>query len=438
MKVAVIGAGIAGVATAYELVAEGHAVTVLDQHSSIAAESSFAPTGLFGAGWWALAPKAEGRLTPLNVALLHRPALWPWWWRLKQSTAATAVERRLSACVPMALQSQSRLQELISQLRIEVEQSCGALILWRDAAERARAQPVLTALRALGLKANELEPAGCHALEPQLDADQPLVGGVHLPDAGAGNCRQIAHALRDAAEHAGVEWRFATTVRALTAEPGGGVTLHLEQAALTTAFGSSRLVPAPVARPIPAARTRAAARYLAPVTEEHYDAVVIATGASTNLLQSLGLRIPMAPVHGYSLTAQLRSSDRGPRSVVIDAAEGAVIARLGQRVRIAAGAELGGTPQRLRHDVTEQLYRSLQRWFPGAAQMTRPQVWKGARATLTDGVPLIGPGPHPGIWLNVGHGGLGWTLAFGSARRIADMVAGRTAEPGCPPQPQAA
>ncbi len=436
MRIAVIGAGIAGVATAYELATDGHAVTVLERHSSVAAEGSFAPTGLTGAGWWALAPQAEGTRPSLGAALLRAPGLWPWWWKQRRSDAPAAAARRLSASIPLAQQGHERLQALIGRLGVELEQSRGALMLWRDASERSKAQPALTALRALGVAATELDTAGCHALEPHLDTQHALAGGIHLPGTGSVNCRQFAHALREAAEQAGADFRFATTVRAITPEPGGEVTLRLEQTAPTTGFGSSRMAPARLARPVSPERARAAARYLEPWSDERYDAVVVAAGAAAApLLEPLGLRPAMATVHGYTLTAALRSPERGPRSVVVDTAEGAVIGRLGQRVRIAAGAELGGSPQRLRSDATERLYRLLQHWFPGAAQLTRPQIWKGPRAVSADGLPLVGAGPRPGIWLNLGHGGTGWSLACGSAQRIADLVAGRA--PRCPADLQA-
>ncbi|HWH74798.1 MAG TPA: FAD-dependent oxidoreductase [Methylibium sp.] len=426
MRVAVIGAGIAGVTTAYELTADGHAVTVLERHSSVAAEGSFAPTGLTGAGWWALAPQAEGTRPSLGAALLRAPGLWPWWWKQRRSDAPAAAVRRLAASIPLAQQGHERLQALIVRLGVELEQSHGTLVLWRDASEHSRAQPALTALRALGVVATELDTAGCHALEPHLDTQHALAGGIHLPGTDSVNCRQFAHALREAAEQAGADFRFATTVRAIVPEAGGGVTLRLEQTAPTTGFGSSRMVPTRLARPVPPERARAAARYLEPLSDERYDAVVVAAGAAASrLLEPLGLHLAMATVHGYTLTAALRSPERGPRSAVVDVAEGAVIGRLGQRVRIAAGAELGGSPQRLRNDATERLYRLLQHWFPGAAQLTRPQIWKGPRAVSADGLPLVGAGPRPDVWLNLGHGGTGWSLACGSAQRIADLVAGR-------------
>lgn len=431
MRIAIIGAGIAGVATAQALAADGHQVSVLERHSSIAAEGSFAPAGVFGAGWWALAPLAEGRALPFGTQLLRAPGALPWWWRQRGTARSARGMHRLEACARLALRSAERMRALSGQLGIEFEQGEGALVLWRSERERAAAHTAVAALRELDIVVREVDADQCRVIEPGLDAQAPLAGGLHLPADGRGNCRQFAHALREAAERAGADFRFSTTVRSISPRPGGGVDLRVEQTAPTTGFGSSKVAPGRNVRPVSRERARAAARYLEPVSDESYDAVVVAAGiAAPGLLAPLGLRVPLQLVHGYSLTAALRAPERGPRSVVVDGSAGGLVARLGQRVRVAAGAELGGAAQRHRHAAEEALYRLLQGWFPGAAQLTRPQVWKGPRAVPADGVPLIGAGPRPGVWLHVGLGGIGWSLACGGAALLADQIAGRAAATG--------
>lgn len=428
MRIAIIGAGIAGVSTAYELAADGHEVSVLERHSSIAAEGSFAPAGVFGAGWWAVAPLAEGRAVPFGTPLLRTPGALPWWWRQRGSARSARALQRLEACAQLALRSAERMHAHSSRLGIEFEQGEGALVLWRGERERAAAQPAVAALRALGVVARDVDADQCRGIEPGLEPQGPLAGGLHLPADGRGNCRQFAHALREAAERAGAEFRFATTVHSIAQRPGGGIDLRLEQTAPTTGFGSSKMVPGRNVRPVSRERARAAARYLDPVSNESFDAVVVAAGiAAADLLAPLGLRLPLQVVHGYSLTAALRAPERGPRSVVVDGSAGGLVARLGLRVRVAAGAELGGTTQRHRRGAVEDLYKLLQGWFPGAAQLTRPQVWKGPRAMTADGLPLVGAGPCAGVWLHAGLGGLGWSLACGAAAALADEIAGRAA-----------
>jgi D-amino-acid dehydrogenase len=149
---------------------------------------------------------------------------------------------------------------------------------------------------------------------------------------------------------------------------------------------------------------------------------------SARLLQPLGLRVPLAAVHGYSISAPMREPLNGPRSAVMDERYKVAITRLGQRVRVAGSAELGGDPRRKRKASLETLYKVLQDWFPGAAELantsTAVQEWKGARPMLPDGPPVLGASGIPGVWVNLGHGSSGWALACGSARVVADLLSG--------------
>lgn len=159
-----------------------------------------------------------------------------------------------------------------------------------------------------------------------------------------------------------------------------------------------------------------------------FDAVVLCAGmASADLLRPLGPRLPMAAVHGYSVSAPLREALHAPVASVVDSQLQISITRLGQRVRIAGGAELGA-PDAAHHAPTlQQLYRTLNDWFPGGALLSSGlQIWRGARPTLPDGAPVVGASGVPGLWLNTGHGAGGWALASGCARAVADLIGQRS------------
>ncbi|WP_295641561.1 FAD-dependent oxidoreductase [uncultured Methylibium sp.] len=438
MRIAVIGAGIVGVSSAYELAEDGHEVTVFERHSSVAGEASFANGGVIAPGHvapWA-APGMPSRLLRdcfgKDPLMRVRPTLdvarWRWLWRWWRASRAAAYQQHRGELLRLTQYSRDRLRDLSTRLKFEFERTQGLLVLLRTDQDVAAAQSALALLRELGTPFREVDRAACHALEPGMNRDQALAGGIHFAQAEAGNCRQFAHLLREAAERLNVEFHFGTVVKAISPGEGGqGPRVQVEQMALTTGFVSSRAGPnnAPATQTT-AHRARAAARYLDPVSQEHFDAVVIAAGADAgDLLAPLGLRLPIQPLYGYSLTAPLRSPERGPKAALIDERHQVTFSRLGQRVRVAGGAELGGSLERHRRGGVEALYRRLDDWFPGAAHIAKPQVWKGARPMLPDGPPLVGPAPQAGVWLNLGHGHAGWALACGSARLLADLIGGR-------------
>lgn len=159
-----------------------------------------------------------------------------------------------------------------------------------------------------------------------------------------------------------------------------------------------------------------------------FDAIVLCAGtASASLLPALGIQMPLAAVHGYSVSAPLREALHAPQTSVVDVAQQFTITRLGQRLRIAGGAELGSPSAEHHHPTLQRLYRTLNHWFPGGAQLSSsPQIWRGARTMLPDGAPVLGASGLPGLWLNTGHGAGGWALACGSARAVSDLIAQRT------------
>lgn len=408
MNVAVVGAGIVGVTTAYELAALGHTVTVVERHASVAAEASFGNAGVLAAGlagpWAAPGMRAAlvrallGREPALRLGTAEALARLPWLWRAWRACAPAMHDAARRTMLQLALASRERLLELTRTLHLDHEQMPGCLVLLRSEPDLARAQPLLALLREQGVEHALLDAARCRAVEPGLHLDAPLHAAIHLPQDGVGNCRQFAQQLRTEAQRLGARFRFGTEVRRLVAGT---------RPTLVTGDGA----------------------------EHGCDAIVVCAGAqAAALLRTAGLRLPLLAVHGYALTAPLRLHDGGPRpgprAAVVDLRHRVAISRLGQRLRIAGVSAFGGRADAVDPSAAQWLYRVLDEWFPGAA-LTREAVhWKGARPTLPEGPPLLGPSAAPGIWLNIGHGDHGWTLACGAARVLAERMSGRATVAG--------
>ncbi len=411
MKVAVIGAGIIGVTTAFELAVDGHDVTVFERRSSAAEEASFANAGVVAPGYvtpWA-APGMPGKVArfllrehaPVRISLpLSREDI-AWmrqWYRSCDLATYTANRLRMQR---LAFYSRSRLHDITEHFQLDYARSVGYMVLLRGDQDRKLAQPGLQVLRDAGVTLKEVSEAEARAIEPALNPDTPFAGGIHLPEDEVGNCRQFALLLKAEAQTSGVKFEFNTAVEPLNPAGPGSLRVWL--------LGDQ----APTLR--------------------HFNAVMVCGGVdSAALLRPLGLNIPLAAVYGYSISAPIREPLNAPRSGLMDERYKVAISRMGNRVRVAGSAEIGGAPDKKRPAAILTLYKVLHDWFPGAAKLAAGgagvQEWKGARPMLPDGPPLIGATGVPGVWINLGHGSSGWALACGSARVVADLMAGHKPE----------
>ncbi len=400
MNIAIIGAGIIGVTTAYELAADGHAVTVFERRASVAEEASFANAGAVAPGCpppWET-PSVIGRLgrhvlarhpsmrmvRPLSAADLN------WLRRASAARHPATATANLARLQRMALYSRHRLHEISQRLDYTFDRSDGYLVLLRSEKDRRLAQASLPSLREIGVPFHEISASEARQIEPALHPLTSLAGALYFPQNEVANCRQFAVIVRDAAEQLGARFEFNTQIEGL--DKARAATLHLAGEAPTRRF----------------------------------DAVVLCAGApSTALLKPLGLRLPLRSVYGYSISAPLSEPSDAPRSGVMDEHYKVSITRLGQRVRVAGIAEIGGRPHHIEERAMRTLYKVLADWFPSAARLSKGvQVWKGARPALPDGPPVIGASGIPGLWLNLGHGDSGWSLACGCARALADQMGG--------------
>lgn len=404
MKVAVIGAGVVGTSTAFELAADGHQVTVFERRSAAAEEASFANAGLLAPGtitpWMAprmLGAFAKGLLSrnaPLQLSWGLTGSELAWLWKWRRASQPTTYLAQHTLLQRLAGYSTERLQTLTQQLHLDYDRSEGSLLLLRTDNALAQAQPGLQLLRDAGVAWQQIDAAAARKREPALHTDTPLAAAIYLPGDAVGNCRQFTMQLKAAAQHLGVQFEFNRTVAHIEPAPAAAVSIANE------------------------------------TMPRRFDAVVVCAGlASSALLKPLGVHIPLAAVYGYSLSAHIREPLNAPVSAVVDEQYQISVARMGQRVRVAGGIDIGSRADAHSPASIARLYKVLYDWFPGAAQLaSNVQIWKGARPMLPDGAPLIGPSGLPGVWLNLGHGAYGWALASGSARATADLVAGRTPE----------
>jgi D-amino-acid dehydrogenase len=395
MKIAVIGAGVVGICTAYELAQDGHAVSVYEGHGSVAEEASFACAGHVSPSLshplsfppWPQASNWRALLKPAGIALGRATSPGDLRWLARWKTGSSNFLERFQTAQQLLAYSLARQLAISSQSDLAFDQSQGQLYLLRTDSDVQAAQERLATLKALGVAAQMLSNEQARALEPALGSDIPLQAALYFPNDAAGNCRQFAHALKDQAQALGVNFHFATTVTALS---------HTPQVLVHTSQGT-----------------------------QSFEQIVVCTGAgAAPLLRPALKHVALTRVGSHSLSAQIREPLNAPRSAVVDGQ--VCISRLGARIRVSGGAELGGSPLRKRAASTRLLYDTLQTHFPGAADFSRSmQLWSGSSLFSPDALPLLGPSGLPGIWLNLAHGHNGWGMACGAARILADQVLGK-------------
>jgi D-amino-acid dehydrogenase len=411
MKIAIVGAGVIGVTTAYELACDGHEVTVFERNSSIAVESSFANAGIVAPGYvapWA-APGMPfkvlkhlfSRHAPVKIKfpLSSNDLTWIWhWWRACKLDAYLINRSKMQT---LASYSRDRLHAITADLSLEFERNNGLMVLLRSARDANLIQPSLQVLRDSGLAFSEIDAAAARLIEPAINPDNDFFGAVHLPSDEVGNCREFTLLLKAESQKLGVKYEMNT--------PVAGVS-YAKTAMLNIANENAPRV---------------------------FNAIVMCAGVDSAkllnpILKPLKRKLPLIPVYGYSISAQVREDLNAPRSAVIDERYKVAITRMGNRVRVAGSAEIGGSLENKQIGAISTLYKVLQDWFPGAAHISNMGAsvteWKGARPMLPDGPPVLGASGVPSIWLNLGHGSSGWALSCGSARVLADMIAKRATD----------
>ncbi len=405
MKVLILGAGVAGVTAAWHFWRDGHDVIVLERNPGVALETSFANGGQLSYSYVAplaspsVIPKIPPWLLRRDSPLRFKPELDPdqWRWCLaflaacNRTTADLTTERLLR----LAFYSRDLMRALMAQHPLDFDYvQNGKLVVHTERESFESARRLMDFQRSLGCEQAALDPTECVALEPALAGmSARIAGAIHTPSEDAGDCYKFCNELK----------------RLMSGGPN--------PVAFRFAIGVDRLL---------AARGRLmGAETNAGVFEA--DAYVLSLGTSTPyLLKPLGIRAPIYPLKGYSLTLPVADERKAPRISVTDYKRKVVYATIGGELRVAGMADLSGRQARIDVERVDQLVSEVQAAFPGASDYREVNPWCGMRPATPKGTPVLGATPYANLWLNSGHGALGFTLGLATGKVVADLVAGRT------------
>ena len=405
MRVLVLGAGLAGVTAAHFLARDGHQVEVVDRQSQAASETSFANAGMITPGHafpWGNpnAPKTLLRSLfkgdqALRLKLVPDPQMWRWGLKfLAECTSERTrinTERKAKLCV----YSQRKLREVAEETGIDYNATRkGALFLYREAEAFERGAARMKILQDLGIALTTLDPAGVVAREPALaGAKDKIAGAIFAPNDESGDSCLFTRKLARRLESQGHKFRYDTNVIRFRAEQGRIVGVETSAGLLTA------------------------------------DAYVLALASeSPKLVRRMGIDLPVYPVKGYSLTLPIGPEHRPPEICGVD--EGYLVAfcKMGNELRLTATAEFSGFNTAHEPSDFDGMIRLVKDLFPNGADFDRPKYWACLRPMTPEGTPIVGRSRYENLWINTGHGHMGWTMSCGTAQALSDLVAGRKPE----------
>lgn len=406
MRVVVLGAGVVGVTSAWYLAAAGHEVTVVDRQPNAAMETSYAngsQISVCHAEPWAHPGVVSQVLRWLgreDAPLLWRvrPDLAQWRWGLQFLAQCGAVRTRfnIESLVELGLHSRRCLQSLRDSLGLQYDQlQRGILHFYTDQVEFDRAIPQAELMTSLGCERKVVSAAECLSIEPALrQSAADIVGGTYTPADESGDARKFSQLLAERSKASGVRFRFDAAIERLMQAGGRIAGVRLSGGEVLEA-----------------------------------DAFVACLGSYTPLLlKPLGLYLPVYPAKGYSITIPLQEGCDAPVVSLTDDGYKLVYSRLGQRLRVAGTAEFCGYDTSLNRKRLDALRSRVSTLFPDLRPAGAIEDWAGLRPATPGNVPLIGATRYPNLYLNTGHGTLGWTLSCGSAQLLADLVSGHSPE----------
>lgn len=404
MKVLVLGAGVIGVTTAYYLNEAGHEVTVLDRQVGPAMETSFANAGEISPGYaspWAgpgVPLKAIKWLLMRHGPLVVRPrmetAMWVWLLRMLRNCTSGRYAINKARMVPIAEYSRDCLRALRKETGIAYdERSRGTLQLFRSQSQVDGTGGDIEVLKQFGVPFELLDPAGCIEAEPALSrVREKIKGGLRLPGDETGDCKLFTERLAAICRERGVTFRFGVEI--------GKLFRNMRDDAVAAVNVDGEKITA--------------------------DAYVMALGSySARWMRKRHVPIPVYPIKGYSLTLPVANADAAPVSTIMDETYKVAITRLGDRIRVGGTAEISGYDLTLHESRRATLEHSVGDLFPHAGDPKQASFWCGLRPMTPDGPPIVGPTRYKNLFVNTGHGTLGWTMSCGSGKVLADIMSGR-------------
>ena len=406
MKILVLGAGVIGTSTAWYLAARGHEVAVVDRRSGPGLETSYANGGQISVSHsepWST-PEAPLKLvkwwfkpdSPLLFRLRMDPHQWSWGLRFFYECAPWRTRENSRLMVTLSAYSREALAELRATTGIEYDAlQRGILHYFTDKASFEEAAAAAPMLRRYGLEMEVKTPAECVRIEPALAHFRDnIAGATYTQTDESGDAHKFTVNLAKLAEGRGARFLYGRSVRKMDRDASG-----ITGVVASHADGRDEVLTA--------------------------DAYVVALGSYSPLLtRPIGLDLPIYPAKGYSATIPIIEPAKAPTVSITDDAYKIVFSRLGERMRIAGTAELSGYSTELNMVRCEALTRRARVVFPGAADYDRAEFWTGLRPSTPSNVPLIGRTKFPNLYLNTGHGTLGWTMAAGSGKALADIISG--------------
>lgn len=405
MKAVVLGAGVIGVSTAYELAKEGFEVEVLERREGVGLETSFANGGQISANHcepWAAPGVIEQALkwlgrkdAPLLFHLRLDPALWAWTLRFLSQSREEKFWANVAKILRLALYSRTALKQLRDDLNIEYDHlENGIMNIFRSPGAYEHALVRARAISELGFERKILDPKQCLEIEPALKGiSDTLAGGTYSPDDETGDAYKFTCALYEKCKALGVSFRFGVNVFGL----------EHDQWKITSAITDQGEIKA--------------------------DVFVLSLGSYSKAAASgLGIPLPIYPTKGYSVTMPIVDMAAAPSVSITDDEYRIVISRMGNRLRTAGTAEFAGFNTDIDPARADMILQQALGVFPGAADPAQAEFWCALRPSTPDGAPIIGRGLQENLLINTGHGTLGWTMAVGSARIIARLAKGLAPE----------